>query len=291
MSGTKIGFEMRKIKLPLGSILPIRLIKNPENNVVRYKTIRESLRQQGLVEPLVVYPQKNVPQKYLLLNGHLRFHALKELGETTADCIISTDDESFTYNARVNHLPPFQEHKMILRAVRNGVKPERIAAALNMPVRVVLASMRLLDGIHEEAVELLKDKNVTAKAIRMLKRVTGVRQIEIIELMISANNYFTSYVEALVLGTPKNQLVNPNVPKKKEGFSPEAIARMEQEMESLGRDMKTIEETYAENVLNLTLVRAYFKKLLNNAKVVRFLNAYYPDILSECESIIASESL
>ena len=291
MSKTKIGFEMRKIRLPLESILPIRLIKDPENSVSRYKTIREAIRQHGLVEPLVVYPQKNVPQKYLLLNGHLRFHALKELGETSADCIISTDDESYTYNARISRLPPIQEHQMILRAVRNGVKPEKIAAALNMPVRIVLASMRLLDGIHEEAADLLKAKNVSASAIRPLKRVTSIRQVEIVELMINANNYSTGYVEALVLGTPKHQLVNPDTPKKKEGLSPEAIAQMGQEMESQGRDMKAIEETYTENVLNLTLIRAYFKKLLNNAKITRFLNAHYADVLAECQAVIAAESL
>ena len=221
MSDAKIGFEMRKIRLPLENILPVRQIKDPEKSVRRYKTILVSLKEVGLVEPLVVHPQKDVPGKYLLLDGHLRFFALKELGETSADCIIANDDECFTYNARISRLPPIQEHKMIMKAVRNGVRPERIAAALNMPVRIVRASMRLLDGIHEEAADLLKDKNVPPKAIRLLKRVSGVRQIEIAELMVSANNYFTGYAEALVLGTPKDQLVNRDEPKKKEGMSPE----------------------------------------------------------------------
>jgi hypothetical protein len=63
----------------------------------------------------------------------MRYHALKELGQTEADCLISTEDESYTYNARVNRLNPIQEHKMITRAVKNGVRPERIAAALMSP--------------------------------------------------------------------------------------------------------------------------------------------------------------
>ena len=227
----------------------------------------------------------------MLLDGHLRLVALKELGETSADCLIATDDESFTYNARISRLPPTQEHKMIMKAVRNGVRPERIAAALNMPVRVVQASMRLLDGIHEEAADLLKDKNISAKAIRLLRRVTGLRQIEIAELMVSANNFAIGYAEALVLGTPKDQLANPDEPKKREGMSPEDIPRMEQEMESLEHDLKAVEETYGENMLNLTLARGYIKKLLDNAKVVRFLNTNHSDILSEFESITAAESL
>ena len=40
-----------------------------------------------------------------------------------------------------------------------------------------------------------------------------------------------------------------------------------------------------------TLARGYIKKLLDNAKVVRFLNTNHSDILSEFESITAAESL
>lgn len=291
MSAPKIGFELRKIRLALADILPVRQIKDPEKRVHRYKTILVTLKEVGLVEPLVVHPQKKMPGKYLLLDGHLRYCALSELGETEADCIISNDDECFTYNARVNRLPPIQEHEMIMKAVRNGVSPERIAAALNMPVRIVHASMRLLDGIHKEAADLLKDKNISAKALRLLKRVSGVRQIEIAELMVSTNNYFTGYTEALVLATHQDQLVNSAEPKKKEGMSPEDIAKMEQEMETLERDMKDISDSYTENMFNLTCARGYIKKLLENAKVVRFLNANHPEIFAEFESISLTDTV
>src|SRR5580698_11489158 len=138
MSDAKIGFEMRKIRLSLTVILPVRQVKDPQKNVRRYKTIRESIKEVGLVEPLMVHPQKDKSGTYLLVDGHLRYFALKELGETEADCIIANDDESYTYNARISRMAPIQEHKMILRAVQQGkVKPERIAAALNMHLSYV----------------------------------------------------------------------------------------------------------------------------------------------------------
>jgi len=291
MSEMKIGFEMRKIRVPLADILPVRQIKDPQKNIRRYQTIRDSIKEVGMVEPLVVHPQKDAAGKYFLLDGHLRLVALRELGETEADCIVANDDESFTYNARVNRLNPISEHKMIMKAVHNGVRPERIAAALNMSVRDVKASMSLLDGIHEEAADLFKDKAISPKAIRMLRKVTGVRQIEIAELMVSANNFTAGYAEALVLGTPKDQLANPDEPKRKEGMTREEIAKMEQEMEALEHDLKAVEECYGENMLNLTCVRGFIKKLLDNAKVVRFLNTNHRDILAEFESIAAAESL
>jgi ParB-like chromosome segregation protein Spo0J len=291
MNEMKLGFEMRKIRLSLAAVLPVRQPKDPQKTMTRYKMMVASIKEMGLVEPLVVYPQKDGPGQYLLLEGHLRYSALKDLGKTEADCIVATDDESFTYNARVNRLNPIQEHKMIVKVVNSGVSPERIAAVLNLRLKDVKASMSLLDGINAEAADLLKDKGITPQAIRLLKKVTGVRQIEIAELMVSANNYTKGYADALVLGTPKDQLINPAEPKKKEGMSAEEIARMEQEMETLEHDLKAVEDSYGENMLNLTCALGYVKKLLGNAKVVRFLNANYVDIFTQFESIAATEVL
>ena len=147
MSEMKIGFEMRKIRLALEDILPMRLVKAEEKDTYRFKAIIGSIPEVGLVEPLVVYPQKDAPGKYMLKNGHLRYFALKDLGKSEADCLIATDDECYTYNARISRLPPIQEHKMIVKAVNNGVSPERLAVVLNMPLRVVQASMNLLKSI------------------------------------------------------------------------------------------------------------------------------------------------
>ena len=291
MSDMKIGFEMRRVQIALADILPVRHVKDPQDNIKRYRTIRASIKEVGLIEPLVVYPQKGMPGKYLLLDGHLRHYALRDLGKTEAECIIASDDESFTYNARVNRLNPIAEHKMIMKAVQNGVKPEKIAAALNLSEADVKASMTLLDGINEEAADLLKDKAISPKAIRLMRKVCGVRQIEIAELMVSAGNYTKGYAEALVLGTPKDQLVNPEEPKQKKGMTREEIGKLEAEMETLERDLKAVERTYGDNMLNLTLARGYVKKLLDNAKVVRFLNGNYGDILSEFETLAAAEGV
>ena len=291
MSDLKIGFEMRKIVVPLNDILPVRQVNDPQSNIRRYRTIRASIKEVGLIEPLVVYPQKGSPGKYLLLDGHLRHFALKDLGLTVAECIVARDDECFTYNARVNRLNPIAEHRMIMKAVQQGVKPERIATALNLKVADVKSSMSLLDGINEAAADLLKDKAISSQAIRLMRRVTGLRQIEIAELMVSANNFTKGYAEAMVLTTPKDQLLNPEEPKRKEGLTREEIGKMEVEMEALERDLKAVERNYGENMLNLALAKGYTKKLLDNAKVVRFLNGNYRDMLSEFESLAAAQGV
>jgi hypothetical protein len=291
MNAPKIGFDLKAIRLPLDALLPVRKIKNPNKTIVRYQTIVASIKEVGLIEPLVVFPQKNQPGHYLIMDGHLRYFALKEIGSTEVDCIVAHEDESFTYNSKINRVSPIQEHAMIMKAIKHGVSPERIAAALNLKVDRVRDTMNLLNGIHPEAVEILKDKQIAYNAIRFFKRVTSLRQIEMAELMVSANIFTGGYAEALVMGTPKNQLINPDKPKQIKGLSAEELARMEQEMKAVEPNFKAVEESYGENVLNLTLARGYVKKLLLNAKVVRFLSAKHPDVFSEFEAVAAMETL
>ena len=64
MSDMKLAFEMRRICLSLADILPARLIKGPQRNIKRFRTIRTSIKEAGMVEPLVVFPQKGMAGKY-----------------------------------------------------------------------------------------------------------------------------------------------------------------------------------------------------------------------------------
>jgi hypothetical protein len=292
MSGAKgkVAFEMRKRDVELTRLLPTKLVKNAQN-LKRYRAIVSSIPELGVIEPLMVYPQGDGSENWLVLDGHLRLLALKQLGKTTAEVIVASEDERFTYNARVNRLPPIQAHKMIVKAVRNGVKPERLSAALFMPMHTVSALINLLDGINPEAAELLKDKQMTADAIRLLRKVTGLRQIEIAEVLISANNFTKSYTEALVLATPRDQMVSPQEEKKKAGLTAEELARMEREMESLEQDFKSIEANYTENMMSLTLARGYIKRLLENNRVLRHLRDHHNDLLTEFEAMAAAESV
>ena len=44
-------------------------------------------------------------------------------------------------------------------------------------------------------------------------------------------------------------------------------------MEALERDLKAIDQSYGENMLNLTCALGYVKRLLENAKVTKILKA------------------
>ena len=114
MSEMKIGFELRK-PASTGKHSTHATGQSRGESDVSVKAIIGSIPEVGLVEPLVVYPQKDSPGKQMLKNGHLRYFALKDLGKTEADCLIATDDECYTYNARISRLPPIQEPVRLTR--------------------------------------------------------------------------------------------------------------------------------------------------------------------------------
>lgn len=80
----------------------------------KFQVILASIKEVGIIEPPVVTVKNG---KYLLLDGHLRVSALKQLGFSTVSCLMSKDDEAFTYNKHVNRLSNVQEHKMIVKAI------------------------------------------------------------------------------------------------------------------------------------------------------------------------------
>lgn len=287
----KLACERRVRMIPVGRLLPLKTLSRNYKERPKYLQIVASIRELGLVEPLVVYPKAGSKGQYLLLDGHLRLEALKDLGESEVRCLISTDDEAFTYNHKVNRLTPIQEHFMILKAIKSGVPENRIAKTLNLDVGAIIRKRDLLDGICPEAVMLLKEKSAAAETIREMKKVKPIRQIEMAELMRSANNFSAAYAKCLFAATPAAQLIEANQPKEVNGLTPVDMARMEHEMENVVRDFKLIEESHGENVLNLVIAVGYVKRLLDNARVVRYLSQTCPEILAEFQKIAETKRL
>jgi hypothetical protein len=232
-------------------------------------------------------PRKVVAQCYV----HVRLAALKDRDEKEVFCLIATEDEAFTYNHKVNQISPIQEHFMIMKAIENGVSEERVARTLDVNVAHLRQKRDLLKGICAEAVELLKERRAPPTALRELKKVKPMRQMEMAELMIVSNNFIAPYATCVSVATPRDQRLEPDKDKKLHGLKPDDAARMEREREKLGRDSRLIEEPYGRNVLNLVPVVSYIRRLLDNAAVVRHLSRRHGDMLAEFQRIVEATTL
>jgi ParB-like chromosome segregation protein Spo0J len=291
MSKVELGFIPEPLTVALDNLLPSR--KMPAGLITsrKYRQILASITEIGLIEPLSVTPASAGTEQHLLLDGHIRLIALRELGHIEAPCLIAKDDESYTYNTRINRISTIQEHYMIRRAIDRGVSPSRLAITLGIDISSIHKKATLLDGVCEEAIELLKDRQFTTNVSRVLRQMKPLRQVECVELMISANNLTTSYADALLAATPAEMLVEGKKPKKRAGVTHEQMSRMEREMANVHGQYKLVEQTYGQDVLNLVLARSYLAKLLENKAVVRYLKQLHPEVLEQFESIVETTSL
>jgi len=285
-----LGFVPEPLLVQVSDILPAR--KTPEGLATsrKFKQITASIEAVGLIEPLSVGKPDRSGQ-YILLDGHTRLVALKQLGFETAPCLVATDDESYTYNNRVNRLSSIQEHLMVRRAVERGVTPARLAKALDVDIRHVIQKLNLLGGICPEAVDLLRDQNFSANLSAVLRKLKPTRQVECVELMVSANNITVAYARALVAATPSNMLVGEFKPKKMPGVSADQMAKMEREMGNLHEQFKLAEQSYGQDILNLVLAKGYLAKLMANEAILRHLTKKHLDVLNEFDSIVRMVTL
>lgn len=280
-----VAFERETALIAIVAIQPLHLISDAVKKTPKYSQIQSSIREVGVVEPPVVARDRSEKGRYLLLDGHLRLSVLQELGRTDAVCIVATDDEAFTYNKRVSRIAIVQERNMILTAIKRGVPEERIAKVLNVNVSHVRLKKRLLEGICSEAVDLLKDKHIPIATFAELKKMLPMRQIEAAQLMVAMNKYSVTYAKSLVGATPQALLIDAAKPKNIEGLTDDQLALMEQESANLDREFRLMEQAYGTDHLDLVVVTGYLHRLIENARVVRYLAQNFPELLAEFQKI------
>lgn len=281
MTAVTIAFLPKPILVPVGHLLPSRKLPPGITETRKYRQIRASIEEVDLIEPLSVSAVERSSGQHILLDGHMRLLVLKELGRADAPCLVATDDESYTYNNRINRLSTIQEHLMIRRAAERGLSTERLAKALCLASTEIVKRMNLLVGICPEATDMLKDRQFSVEVCAVLRRMKPTRQIETVELMVSANNLTVGYARALLVGTPPDGLVQTKKPPRFGRVTQEQIGRMQREMSHLHDQYRIAEQTYGEDTLNFVLARGYVLKLLDNKHVRRYLEQHEAEVLEQ----------
>lgn len=279
MSTVRHGFDSTIIEIPVDHIHPATPVRPIVLTSAKFRTILSSVRELGVIEPLAVHPSHESKGYYELLDGRLRLEALKQLGHDKARCMVSLDDEGFTFNRQITRIASIQEHRMIRAALAKGASEERIAQVLDIDVKRVREKAHLLDGIAPEAARLLKDRQVAPSVFAALRKMKPFRQIEAVEMMIASNKFTKTYVDMILVTTRPDALTDKAKPKRQEEISPEDIARMEAEMERLQQDSMATEDTIGETMLSLVVAKGFVTRLLRNENIHAYLKRYHEDLL------------
>ena len=284
-SAVQAAFDKQIVVLPLDIIVPQKMVTREQRKGDFYRQITASLKHIGLIEPLVVYPRG--PGDYLLLEGHIRLDILKSLGIIEAKCLLSTDDEAYTYNRHVNYIPAIAQHFMLLEALKSGLTEERIAAALDVSLESIRTKRDMLNGICPEAVQVLVDKPVSPQVFGILRKMKAIRQIEAAEHMVAGGTYTIPFAKALLAVTKAELLEEHPSSRQLEATSSAARSLLKEQNDFLLRDLKSVEESYGTDVLTLTVSFGYFERLLGNPRIERYLERNHLDILQTLQKLVA----
>ena len=88
MSALPAAFDATPLELALDRLLPSRPLPKDLTATRKYEQIKASMQEIGLIEPLSVTAADRRSGLHMVLDGHLRLHAARELGyvRIPADC-------------------------------------------------------------------------------------------------------------------------------------------------------------------------------------------------------------
>ena len=286
----KPAFDLNSVKIRISDLEETANRKNYKK-LISYNSILSSIREVGIIQPLVVCISPN-NGKYKILDGHVRFYALRELKQKYVYCIIANDNERYTFDAQINNLSTFQKAAMIAKAVKNRVSVKRIASALGISEKQILSDMNVTEGLDGKVVEILKTANVTSKSLRELKRVRNARQIQIAQMMKSSNNYSLTFVSSLVSASLPCDFHEGQRKTGKVRMDFSEIRTLEAASDSLEVRAKESLEKYHAQIFDLVTVIGFLRRLMEDDRINGYISrnfaGYYPELkkISENEDIM-----
>lgn len=156
--------------------MDIRLVKTPKNNLRDdlgdVESLAMSIRQQGLLQPLVVRPQED---HFEIVAGCRRFEALKSLGWKKIPCIVAelSDEEAYvaslTENLQRETLDPVEEALAYKKYIGEFGWGGETALATRISKSQEYVSQRLnLLKLPQDVIDLIRMKRLKPSVAREL---------------------------------------------------------------------------------------------------------------------------
>jgi ParB family chromosome partitioning protein len=145
--------------------------------------LADSISRFGVLQPIAVRKNANVPGMYEIIAGERRWRAAKLAGLTEIVAVVIDSDElkaaqlSIIENVQREDLNPVEEAMAYAALINNfGLKQDEVAAQVGKSRPAVANMLRLLD-LPEDVIEMLRDGMITAghaKALLGLKNEDNI---------------------------------------------------------------------------------------------------------------------
>ncbi len=143
--------------------------------------------------------------------------------------------------------------------------------------------------ICAEALHVLRDREFSPGVTKALRKMKPTRQIECAEMMVAGNCSTVHYAKALLAATADDMLVaERRAPRRP---TEEQLGLIERETANLRARYRMIEQTYADDVLNLVVAKGYVNKLITNPEIESYLRKWHGELLPEFVALASLSSL
>ena len=270
------------LDIPLGELVPLNKRDINFKSSRGFLRLLATIRTVGLIAPLAVYRENG---RYVILNGYLRYKACEELGVATIPCLVYQDKDAYTFNRMVNSLSHFQEMRMLEKSCEK-VDEGTLASVFGMKsIRYRLAPT-LLKQLHPQVAKAFENELLGRTGVRELTSVQPERQLEILKEMKSKHNYGLSFLRALILGTPDQQM-NPNkAPPKKWAKDPAKRDQLVARLDEAARQHDFYSASYRRYSTDLLKMCFHVRQFITNPVLSAYLEEHQPEIFGNLKTIV-----
>jgi ParB-like chromosome segregation protein Spo0J len=274
------GAGVRGADVPIGKLVPLHERRVRKESA---KRLLSSIRAVGLIEPLAVFPEG---EKYVILDGYLRYRACLELGVAEVPCLLLSTKEAYTPNRMVNHLSGVQEHRMITQAL-GAVGEERIAKALGVSSVRHRLKAGIVRQLHPDVIRAFDERGIPlSRCARDLTFVKPEYQLTMLREMEGAGDFSSAFARTLILRAPetlRNEQARGKPPWRRGEAEKEALASKLEEAERRSEFYAGLYRQYVADLLKLCV---YVRRLVTNRGIADRLKERHPDVLDRFRRIV-----
>jgi ParB-like chromosome segregation protein Spo0J len=264
----------------------VKLVPRTQREVGKkdYQRLKASLQATGLLEPLVVFDQCD---DFLILDGQHRYDILMEMGVENVPCIVWKEREAYTANRMVNHLSAAEEMRMLRKSLEE-LDEQTIADALALSGIKHRLNDGLLKHLDPKVVEAFEGGKLSRPTAKELTHVKPERQVEIVDLMTTCNDYSSTFAKGLVLKTPPNRRAKTNGAKTPWTQADEKKNDLLKQLRQAEQQQDFFSGLYRQYAANLLKLASYVRLLIANQRVREYLQEHFINELEQFDQIVAS---
>lgn len=164
------------MKIKINKIIDDRFVIRDKSNQEHLREIKESLSQDGQWNPIIVKPKGN---DYVLISGHYRLQAARELGWTEIEATLKDLEEedadflSLKTNLFREDMSEMEEAKVIKKIIdKYDLSQAKIAKKLGKSSTWVGSRLSLVLRVTEEVQEALQEELISAEHVNLISRIS-----------------------------------------------------------------------------------------------------------------------